>query len=114
MAGFITFDMNAPGETWATANWIFYGFIDHALSLVDDARTVEELTICRHHQNVDLEDLRSEDPELFQIALEAFRQACLRVASGDFQVSIEGRILDDNSQMQYQEEVSRLAKLLER
>lgn len=113
MAGFVTFDMHSLEKAWSTANWVFTGFIDHVLSLAGDVDVVHELTICKHHQNVDLKDMEDENPEIFHRVIDAFQKTCTRVIAGELSASVDGAVLDEESQTQYREEVSKLAKLLE-
>jgi len=112
MAGFVTFDMDSQERTWSTANWVFAGVVDHVLSLVDDVDIVHELTVCKHHQNVDLKELEDENPEMFRRVIVALQKTCDQIIAGEVKVSVDGVVLDEESQTQYRQEVSRLAKLL--
>lgn len=112
MAGFITFSTGPPEKEWSSSNWVFVGFLDHAIGvLYEDEEAVHELTSCKFNQSVDLGDIAEESPEMHKRILLAFRASCTQIASGDFPVSVDGKVLDEESQLQYRDAVNRLSEL---
>lgn len=113
MAGFITLEADVPEKEWSSANWVFVGFLDHVMDVMsEDPKAVQELTVCKFNQSVDLDDLAQHNPDMYKRILAAFELSCSQIAGGSFPVSVNGNELDDQSQDQYRKAIHRLSELL--
>ncbi len=113
MAGFIIIETDSSEKEWSSANWVYCGFLDHAMGLIsEDSEAVHRLTVAKYNQSIDLENLAKEHPAMDQRIRTAFELSCSQIASGEFPVSVNGNELDEESQIQYREAIRRLSKLL--
>jgi len=113
MAGFITIKADVPEKEWSSANWVFVGFLDHAISVMsEDAEAVHELTSCKFNQSVDLDELTEESPDLAKRIVKCFELSCSQIAGENYPVSVNGNELNQESQYQYREAIGRLEKML--
>jgi len=113
MAGFITYDITKPDCTWSSANWVYASFLDHVMELFsDEADVVRRLTSSKFNQSMSLSRLKEEDSALYSRILNAFKQVCEQIANRDSLASVNGNVLDEESQNQFREAIASLAELL--
>lgn len=113
MAGFISFTNADVGEKWSAANWVFWSFLDCVIrNHSADGELVDELTISSANQMVELDDLAVNNPDLCWRITDSFVQTSQLVATGVSRATVDGRELEDDSQLQYRLAIADLAKRL--
>lgn len=113
MAGFITYDISKPDCTWSSANWVYTSFLDHVIELFsDDADVVHRLTSSKYNQSMSLSRLMEEDSELYGRILDAFKCVCEQVANKNCLASVNGKVLEEESQNQFRESIEGLSALI--
>ena len=113
MAGFITFDISNPESTWSSANWVYSSFLDHAIDLLaDDSDAVRRLTSSKYNQSLSLARLKSDDLEMYDQIVKSFHAVCEKVMNQECQASVNGKLLDEESQAQFRDEIQRLSDFL--
>ncbi|HEU5218533.1 MAG TPA: hypothetical protein VFU23_07730 [Gemmatimonadales bacterium] len=109
MSGVISF---RGGDFWGVAGWAFDGYLDHVLAEVGDdpeLRYIVEQAMALNGLHIERQGPRQ---------LERLAPILLRVAdevvAGSRSVRVEGRTLDDRSQIQFRRAVEELRILLRR
>lgn len=113
MAGFITFDVSNPDRMWSSANWVYANFLDHAIELAsDDDDVIHRLMSSKYNQSLSLSRLRDDAPLIYNRIIEVFRRVCREIANQQRFASVNGKMLDDKSQVQFRDAIRQLNELL--
>jgi hypothetical protein len=111
MAGFITLSQDL---SWSSANWVYWGFLDHVLNNLcefpEAARMVEQ---CKWMQNMTFRFLEEDDPVSAGRVRNVLRKTAHEVTQGKHACQVDGRTLDDESQRQFVEAISRLLAMMD-
>lgn len=113
MAAFISFDESCTDRIWSSANWVFRSLIDHAISLVDDdERLCYELTLGNVHQTIELGNLIQEERAVGHRMVAALVRVCDDVRTGECVAMLNGKKMDGESQIQFQQAIAELSERL--
>lgn len=111
MAGLIEID---DDHAWSSSNWVFWGILDHVLAANagSDREFLQRVELCKHMQAVLFPFLRQEDAALAERVWTALKIVVQRCADGDLPCSVDGRLLDDQSQKQFRGAAAELAQMM--
>jgi hypothetical protein len=107
MAGFIEL---SDSREWSSANWVYYSIMDALLE--DIARLGNEELRTDIEQSKWMQTFSlSEIPvvEWRDVAIESLMRVCESVDCGLLVAKVEGKTLDESSQIEFKSEVSKLA-----
>ena len=111
MAGFV---VRREGCEWSSANWIFWGFMDHLISsLTDDLEAIHRLEGCKWMQLLSVPMLEEEDAPSTAKILDAARVVATRCLRGELLCSVDGVVLDKVNQNQFKEAMKTLVSTLQ-
>jgi len=106
MAGFIEI---ADGREWTSANWVYYSVMDGVLEDVarlgnEELRTDVEQS--KWMQNFSLTDTLVD--EWKDLLIESLKRICDSVDAGKLVARVDGKTLDEPSQVEFKSEVRKL------
>ncbi len=110
MAGFIEV---AEGREWSSANWVYYSIMDGVLEDIanlgnEELRTDVEQS--KWMQTFSIAD--APFAEWKPLLIESLKRVCALAETGKLVAKVDGRTLDDPSQVQFKTAVNELAKEL--
>ena len=111
MAGFIARDEN---REWSSANWVYWGFMDHVLdALKDSPEIAHRAEGSKWMQMLSFDILAEEDALVAEKILEACRAVARKCSNGKLLCKVDDRVLDADSQKQFREAMQELVAFLE-
>jgi hypothetical protein len=111
MAGFISID---ESREWSSANWVYWGFMDHVLdALKDSPEIAHRAEGSKWMQMLSFDILSEEDSLVADKILDACRVVAKKCSDGELLCKVDDKVLDTESQKQFQEAMQELVALLE-
>jgi len=108
MAGFV---VRRNGCAWSSANWVFWGFMDHLIAaLADDTAAVQRMEQCKWMQMFSVPIMEEENAAATAGILDVARAVAHRCADGELRCSVDGMVLDEASQGQFREAMRMLVE----
>jgi hypothetical protein len=111
MAGFIEL---SEGREWSSANWVYYSIMDAVLEDVSQLGNEElrtDVEQSKWMQNFSLTDVPV--AEWKDVVIGSLKRVCDAVDFGVLVAKVEGKILDESSQIEFKSEVRKLANELQ-
>ncbi len=106
MAGFITF---SDEMIWKKSNWAYWGLMDHLIQRFEsDESTKARLLQSKWMQNLHVPDLVNDHPNVSSEIIDALFSVAHDAAEGTLLCSVEGRVLDSDSQKMFSEAAQEL------
>lgn len=110
MAGIITIDDN---KRWEVSNWVYWNLMDHVLALVKETpASFQFIERCKWMQGLDIPVMKVDEHVIANEVLTALMSAARNISSGVVTATVDGRVLDEESQRQFREAAHELTIML--
>lgn len=110
MAGIITV---SEGREWQVSNWAYRSFMDCVLEMTNCEPSIARLIeICKWNHGLDIPVMQRDEPEMVGHVLRALKSAAQSCSEGKFTATVDGRVLDEESQRQFREATYELTTML--
>ncbi len=110
MAGFIKI---SDSQAWSSSNWVYWGLMDHLIDVFsNDPATANLVEQCKWAQSMSFPILREDSPDMVGRIREDLETVAERIVLGELQCAVDGRELEQSSQLQFRGEIKRLTDMM--